>query len=50
MNVILNDGFTNLNFTASPKIGSINFSTTINEIKKSATPTIKTAQKEDLTM
>ena len=50
INVILKVGITNLIFIASLKIGSINFSTTKNEIKKSASPTIKTAQKDDLTI
>ena len=47
--VILKAGITKLILSCSPKIGSTSFSTTINEIKKSATPTINTAQKEDLT-
>ena len=41
------NGITNLIFKVSPKIGSTNFSTTINETIKSAIPTIKTAQKDE---
>ena len=41
---------TKLIFIASLKIGSANFSTTKNEIIKSAMPTINTAQKDDLTI
>ena len=38
---------TNFTFKVSPKIGSTNFSTTINDTIKSAIPTMKTAQKDD---
>ena len=47
INVILKAGIANLILKYSPNNGSTNFSTTINEIIKSATPTINTAQKDE---